>query len=202
MRLFKTLLIAAIAVGLSAASATALTSVTHSNNTGGAILTPGAIFDVDVTLSFDGGNSLTGAFTSAGWDPNQLTLIGNTPAPFAIFFGATGFLAKVVDPSSFPGDAAGTIRSVQFGAGPNQAAGAGAPVLITTLTFLVVAAGDGIAEIDVVLNAGDGCFGTLGAPCAPGDFLTSGTAVLVPEPGTALLMGLGLAGLAYAGRRR
>ena len=48
-------------------------------------------------------------------------------------------------------------------------------------------------NVDVILNSGDGCFDAAGAPC---DFATFGTTVGVPEPGTALLMGLGLVGLA------
>ena len=55
MRLLKTLFIAAIAVGLSAAAATATTSVLHANNAPGGIALPGSpSFDVTVTMTNDG----------------------------------------------------------------------------------------------------------------------------------------------------
>jgi hypothetical protein len=94
------------------------------------------------------------------------------------------------------GDPAGTIRTVQFGANPGQSGGAGT-ALITALTFRVIGGLDGVANIDVVLLTGDGNLGG-GGEAGVG---TSVDYVPVPEPGTALLMGLGLAGLGYAGRR-
>ena len=203
MRLSEITLIAALAVGLSAASANALTTATHTNDTGGAVQGLGDTFNVNVTLGFDGGNTLTSIFVSAGWDPTVLSLTGSTAAPFAIFFGASGFAAKVVDPQVFPGDPAGTIRTAQYGSAPGQEAGAGLDTLITTLTFQVIGIPvGGLISIDVVLNVGDGCFGAGGTPCAPGDLATFGTTVnVVPEPGTALLMGLGLVGLGATRRR-
>ena len=206
MRLLKILLIAAIAVGLSAASANALTTVSHTNDTGGAVLDVGDTFNVDVSVAWDEQSVLTGIFTSAGWDPSILSLTGSTTAPFLLFGpGAQGFLGKVVDPSVFPGDPAGTIRTAQFVAASGQSASLGfaGTVLISTLTFQVVGVPAGLTtDIDVVLNAGDICLGAGGFECAGIDFATAGTSVsIIPEPGTALLMGLGLVGLGYAGRR-
>jgi hypothetical protein len=206
MRLFKTLLIAAIAVGLSAASATALTSVSHENGPGGDLF-PGDIFTIDVIAANDGLSVLTALGTSAGWDPTQLTFVSATSAPFNIFFGAFGSLARVADAGGvFPGDDAGTVRTIQFGANPGQQGGSfGSPQLITTLTFQVTtgAVPNPAEPIDVVFNAGDGCGGVAIPAAACTDFTTSGITVsIIPEPGTALLMGLGLAGLGYVGRRR
>ncbi len=195
MRSFKIALITAIAIVFSATSANATVSVTLTTN---AVAFPllGSSFDVDVTLGYDGAPILTGVFVSAGWDPTLFKLTNATGAPFAIFFGAGGFLAKVVDPSVFPGDVPGTIRTVQFGAGPGQSAGPGADVLITTLTFLVIGGRIGDRPfIDVVFNSGDIILGDAGAPVDPADLSLVGV-IFPPEPGTALLLGLGLVGLA------
>ncbi len=83
MRLLKTLLIAAISVGLFAASANATVSVTHTNDTGGATILFGETFNVDVTVGYDGTPILTGVFVSAMWDTTVLKLTGSTAAPFA-----------------------------------------------------------------------------------------------------------------------
>jgi len=204
MRLFKTLLIAAIAVFV-ATTASALVTVTHTNDSGGAALNVGDTFVVDITVGYDGNPAgLTGLFTSAGWDPAELTLLGTTGAaqPFILFPGVSGILSKVVDGGqSFPGDTPGTTRAVQYQAGPGQAGGAGADTLVLSLLFQVVGAGDGTANVDVVFNNGDGIF-INAADTDPSNLLLTGTSVsIVPEPGTALLMSLGLAGLASAGRR-
>lgn len=205
MRLLKTILTAVVVVGLSAASANALVTVTHVTDAVGAQL-QGDVFNVDIVVGYDGGGALTGIFTSASWDTSELALINVPTAPnFLIFLGANGFLAKLTDPGVFPGDPAGTIRTVQYGAAPGQQGGAGPDTVITTLQFQVIGGSDGWADIDVILGTGDlivgdvGSFNSVsvcyrpadGSPCVPP----------VPEPGTALLIGLGLAGLGFAGRR-
>jgi len=199
------MMIAAIAVGLSATSANALVSITHTNNTGGATLNQLDSFNVDITLGYDGAPTLTGVFASASWDPSELQLTGSTTPPFAIFFGGSGFLSKISDPASFPGDPAGSLRTIQFGANPGQSAGAGPDTLITTLTFQVIGGVDGVAAVDVAFLSGDLISGAAGVPIVGGDLSLTGTSVSyvpVPEPGTALLMGLGLGGLGFAGRRK
>ena len=199
MRIFNTILIAtAMMIGLSAASASALVTTEHANDAAG-VLDQGATFNVTVNATYDGvdgGDPLVGVFQSAAWDPSELSLVSNTSAPFSIFFGSAGALSKLSDPATFPGDPDGTLRTVQFGANPGQVGGAGA-FLITTLTFQVIGGVDGVANIDVTQLSGDGNLGG-GASASVN---TAVSYVPVPEPGTALLMGLGLAGLGYAGCR-
>ena len=154
-----------------------------------------------MVLGFDGAETLTGVFTSASWDESVVQLQGTPTAPnFAIFFGPGGFLSKVSDPGVFDGDpASGSLRTIQYGANPGQSAGAGADTVITTLTFLAVGGGDG--SIAVAFQSGDRILGAAGADITSTAALTDATVTVVPEPGTALLMGLGLAGLGAAGRR-
>jgi hypothetical protein len=185
---FSHLLTLAIASSMFLASAAqAVVTVTHTSTATGT-LTVGQSFSVDVVLGYDGTPTLTGVFVSAGWDPAQLSLTNTPTAPnFAIFIGPSGLLSKVADPSSFPGDTAGTIRTVQYGANPGSSASAGADVVITTLTFQVIGVGDGTADVNIVFNNGDTFLGAAGAPLAPGDRTLTNFSIAVPEPSSAVL---------------
>ena len=76
--------------------------------------------------------------------------------------------------------------------------------VLATLVFHVADVGDGIGEINLLL---DGLTGNVYVDAAGGtdgdlNFGSAGIAVITPEPSTALLVGLGLIGLGVAGRRR
>lgn len=205
MRLFISTL-AAISMVLIAGSASALVSVSHSSAADGTTLLPGDTFTVDVAVSWDGAGTLSGVFSSTGFDDSVVQFVsadwfglGETASsvfdvfPPPVFLPGLGRLGGI----SFAGDPASLVRTVQYGIAPPGSAnalGAAANVLITTLTFEAV--GGGSTTIGTV-------FGTADVGAA-GDAFDGGADVVVnvvPEPGTALLMGLGLAGLAAAGRR-
>jgi hypothetical protein len=92
-------------------------------------------------------------------------------------------------------DLTASARTVQYGTLTALAASRAATDLVVRLTFQIVGAGDGVAEITGANLIGDN--GAAGDSFAFG----SNVSVAIPEPGTALLMGLGLLGLAGAGRR-
>ncbi len=67
---------------------------------------------------------------------------------------------------------------------------------IAELEFEVISAGDGIGEINITLSGGGNIFQVNGNPSTP--IRLEG----IPEPTTALLIGLGLAGIAVIAKRR
>jgi hypothetical protein len=91
----------------------------------------------------------------------------------------------------------GTLRTIQHGVIPTETASRGGPSLITRLTFTVLGVGNGIAEISGFVDRGDGIFDGSFNDISPSSYSLGTTSVsIVPEPGTALLMGFGFALLA------
>jgi hypothetical protein len=201
MRLFKSLLVA-MTVLLAAGSASATVSVNNSSAANGSILNLGDTFTVAVNVVWDGAGTLQGIFTSTGYDESVIEFVSATSAPGSIlgyFDPDTGDIIPGLNRLLQPSIIGGALRTVQYGAGSAEASAdpraANAPAgrLITTLTFRAIGAGS--TDIAAIIAGGDSI---------AGDAFGGGTAVsvtVIPEPGTALLMGLGLAGLGFAGRR-
>lgn len=78
-------------------------------------------------------------------------------------------------------------------------------ILLATIVFHVVGNGDGLGEIDVLMTTANAVAQIQGGVTVDisNTVTTTGSfAVYTPEPGTAIMVGLGLAGLAVAGKRR
>lgn len=211
-------LIALLATCLIAESAGATVRIDHVVRSG-ALYDPefdvylvefGREFEVDVTASWDGQGALLGVFASTGFDASVLELVSARFGSNAFRGSLFPFVDEDENPTLLsrfgqnqlrqPGDPAGTIRTVQYGSlDPIHPGGAGTQ-LVTTLTFRLVGAGQ--SDLGTFLAPGD-----VGAM---GDALSVGSALrviawdgpVIPEPGTALLLGLGLATLSATSRSR
>jgi hypothetical protein len=170
----------------------------------------GDSFDVDILVSWDGAGELIGIFSSHVWDKTQLEIQGAV-FPLSPLFETRPLLLRggSYDPvlsrfgtiagGIFGDDLASSARTVQYGTigNLNPATSADMNQLVTRLTFRVIGGIDeGPVEVVGALLIAD--TGALG-----GDSFKFGSEVsvtVVPEPGVALLLGLGLAGLASSHR--
>ena len=196
----KTLLAVCTLVGLMfAQNAAALVTVNASSAADGTTQSVGFTFDVDVSVTWDGGqtgpgDTFQGVFTSHTWDSSQLTLIGvaglvGPPGMFDVrpnIMAGTSFLPTMAAVGDINTGLAGddittSARTVQYAA-PGAIDSTRATTDITVrLTFQIVGAGDGVAEVtgtNLISDAG-----------AVGDSFAFGTnvAVTVPEPTSAML---------------
>jgi hypothetical protein len=158
---------------------------------------------LDVTA--DGGS--TGYGVSLQFNPAQLQVIGgDCVSPACAGTGGTtetlpaGFFFNLDTGVSAVNNGAGQVLTYEAAA--FSAVNPGGPFLIGTVTFHVAGAGNAVVQSGL-FNAGiDGIltpsFPTGGTPTT----FNSAFLTIVPEPGTAALLGLGLMGLGFAGRRR
>jgi len=85
--------------------------------------------------------------------------------------------------------------------GGTQATGDG--LLLSTIVFHVIGDGDGVGEVTILMTTANIVQLATGPTNITGSVQTLGSFVVyTPEPGTAIMVGLGLAGLAVAGKRR
>ena len=211
MRLFVSIIATAIFFAASAASAAVTFTVDVTSDSGRPLdlLEAGDTITLDITMRSDGTPTFAIGASVFGYEPGSLTLVGGVTSSAALVQFATG-----------PGTGFGGLDSTQAVAsvGPretqffNGVSISGTPATgVGDISPVTGVAGGPHARITFTVNAATSF--RVGADAAFGDaivgqggaFLTANNAdiavALIPEPGTALLMGLGLAGLAAAGRR-
>ena len=216
MRLYFSVIAAAILLLASSANA-ALTWTATATASGGDInnMLDGDTLTIDITLRSDAEGVYGFGGAAYGYDPGSVTLDG------ANSYGAPNVLNTVCVP------AAGCFGGMTDQLAGNQPVVQGAEVQffngvsITPVTGTGAAdeqsnvpgfaVGDGQFRLAFTVHSsstiqigdggsGDGAIGNGGASLASNN--TSVAFSVIPEPGTALLMGLGLAGLGLAGRRK
>ncbi len=196
MRLF-TFLGATLASLVMASTASAALNIAVSSSTDVSNLAIGDIFTVDIALSTTAPEAQALGMRADGGA--GLTATGNFTAPASIFnFSTTvpfGGLSNT--PALLGVSADGTVNLFQ-GVSLSAAAGAGPDSFsvefqATSAGTYTITVGQVAGHPEDIYSGGDNVYnnGTL-------SYTVNG---VVPEPGTALLMGLGLAGLASAGRR-
>ena len=198
----RLILINLVTVGLllfSAASASAVSLFfgAPSSDT----LQPGESFTITFRLNTEGETNLTSVFASVFADPNVLAFVSGSSPGGLLNSGSPYYntLGRVSQAFVLGSDPAGQVRAASFAA-LEPTGTANANQLLTTLTFQAVGAGtvnitNLIAQGDDITVNGVSIIGQVGLG-------QSASITVVPEPTTALLMGLGLAGLAAAGRRQ
>jgi len=151
---------------------------------------------VDLRLDTEGETDLELVAVSVQVDPNVLSFAGGT-SPAQILFDPDTLLGlgRFSQPSVVPFDPEGTVRAASFGAAQPSGVASSDP-LLATLTFDVV--GVGLPTMSAFFAQGDDLIVN---GVSVKDSVTLGSLVLTPEPGAALLLGLGLAGLAASRRR-
>lgn len=195
MRLF-TFLGATLAAFVFATTASAALNVEISSADDLGALVIGQTFTVDITISTTAPEALGLGLRAKGYGPElsadaftTLPSIFNF-SPSVPFGGIANQTAGVINDGIGPGPSVNLFQGVSLSA----AAGTGPEVF--SVTFTALAQGSGVIEA--------GAFEAFADTYVGGDNVINNASIaytVVPEPGTALLMGLGLAGLAAAGRR-
>ena len=202
MRLFtiNTLSVALLLFGASSASAVQVFLGTPSKTS----IVVGETFSIQFRLNTEGATDVTSVFTSIFADPAVLGF-DHGASPLNILYNSSNFeaLSRVSQPVAVvdPLDPApiGGVHAANFATPTPTGSGvASANTLLANVFFIGVAPGSTV--ISAAALSGD----TITRSALAVSYSTgpdSALITVVPEPGTALLMGLGLAGLGLAGRR-
>ncbi len=205
MRLFSSIL-AGIATFAFAATASAALNVSVSADADTQALLPGQEFTLTIELSTTSAGEARGlSLRAAGWAPGDLSFVSATipnfagaatpnGAVFGLDLGGGVVINGLNNALTGPVDN-GTDVHLFNGVTPNPTSSAGPEIFTLTLLYN---GGVGSIEVGSIASFGDAYVSAIDGTTAP---TTSVAYAPIPEPGTALLMGLGLAGLAAAGRR-
>jgi hypothetical protein len=167
----------------------------------------GETFTIQLRMDTEGETQITSVFASVIVDENVLAFVGGT-SPGSILFNFSTYesLGRASQPvNGVPGDDAGRVRAANFVTSNPMGSGvANANQLLATLTFQVV--GAGVSRVLPLAIPSEDDISILQVDVT-GSVTTTPSVIIyaddpVPEPTTALLVGLGLAGLGIKGRRR
>jgi hypothetical protein len=204
MRLFKTLFLTMTLVLFGASSASAINVFMGAPSA--TTLNVGDTFSIQYKLNTEGETHITSVFTSIFADPAYFSYVsGNSPG--LILFNPTygELLSRATQPvpRTNPADPAppGAVHAGTFATtNPDGSSQASASQLLATIVFMAIAPTPG-SVIGAQPVSGDDLTVSQASVIGEVTWTDSAPITVIPEPGTALLMGLGLAGLGLAGRR-
>ena len=156
------------------------------------LLSVGVLFD-DSNLSFNSGATTSASYALYNSGKGATTM--TPPLAPALRFGTTNQVNVDFTCSDLSGGCGATGAFYTGGALTDS----GTAGLLATLVFDVIGGGDGLAEISLSISS-PGNVVQLDTGGTTASLAGAGT-VVIPEPTTALLVSLGLAGLGIAGRR-
>jgi hypothetical protein len=129
-----------------------------------------------------------------GYFPTSVDWTGNATNDFADSLFGNDFLGPPASPQSTPGTTVGPVGTLKVSGFFN---GQGSTI---TVGYVTVHVTSNTGSLSVYINpASDGFFCAGGGACTFA--VNTGSVTWVPEPGTAMLLALGLSGLGVMGRR-
>jgi len=212
--LINRLLVTGLLFFFSAASASAITLTL--GGAGGQDVTPGGTTSVTLTLDTDATTGITLMSIGVLFDDTRLSYDQNASSTTSYILyggkGGGGYMKASSTCGGYPQTApagcsirVGTTNQVNVDYVSvdltNGTQNTGSGVLLVTLVFNVLA-NPGSAAITLSQSSPGNVIGQPGGASTTATLAGSGSVNVIPEPTTALLVGLGLAGLAVAGRRK
>jgi hypothetical protein len=212
--LINRLLVTGLLFFFSAASASAVTLTL--GGAGGQDVTPGGTTSVTLTLDTDATTGITLMSVGVLFDDTRLSYdqAASSTTSYILYGGkgGGGYMKASSTCGGYPQTApagctirVGTTNQVNVDYVSvdltNGTQNTGSGILLVTLVFNVLA-NPGSAAISLTQTAPGNVIGQPGGASTTATLAGSGSVNVVPEPTTALLVGLGLAGLAVAGRRK
>jgi hypothetical protein len=212
--LINRLLVTGLLFFFSAASASAVTLTL--GGAGGQDVTPGGTTSVTLTLDTDATTGITLMSVGVLFDDTRLSYdqAASSTTSYILYGGkgGGGYMKASSTCGGYPQTApagctirVGTTNQVNVDYVSvdltNGTQNTGSGILLVTLVFNVLA-NPGSAAISLTQTAPGNVVGQPGGASTTATLAGSGSVNVVPEPTTALLVGLGLAGLAVAGRRK
>jgi len=212
--LINRLLVTGLLFFFSAASASAITLTL--GGAGGQDVTPGGTTSVTLTLDTDATTGITLMSIGVLFDDTRLSYDKDASSTTSYILyggkGGGGYMKASSTCGGYPQTApagcsirVGTTNQVNVDYVSvdltNGTQNTGSGVLLVTLVFNVLA-NPGSAAITLSQSSPGNVIGQPGGASTTATLAGSGSVNVIPEPTTALLVGLGLAGLAVAGRRK